>query len=143
MELVIAPDERLKTPCKAVLTVTEEYKQLARDMYVFMKEHKGIGLAANQVGECINLIVVDKDGKPLYMFNPRIIRGEKPACNTEGCLSFPGEEKICRRHQKISVKYDDINGTPAFGVFEGLVARCIQHEVDHLRGVTFDEREKK
>lgn len=143
MTLVLAPDARLKASCRAIQQVTPELQKLARDMYCFMKANKGIGLAANQVGETIQLIVVEKDDKPLYMFNPRVIKGESVAYNPEGCLSFPGEEKKCRRHQKISVKYVDINGNPSFGVFRGLVARCIQHEVDHLKGITFEEMEKK
>lgn len=141
MKLVLHPDERLNQPCNEIEKITPELIKLAKDMYVFMRENNGIGLAANQVGETICLIVVHHDNKPLYMFNPKIVKAEQPGYNTEGCLSFPNVIKNCRRHQKIMVQYRGIDNKIYLGKYQGLTARCIQHECDHLKGITFDERE--
>ncbi len=142
MELVFYPDKRLKIKCEPVEEITPELKQLARNMYQYMIKCGGIGLAANQVNKTFRLIVVEGE-KPFYMFNPVIIQGSRSQYKLEGCLSFPNETKRCRRHQKIVVRYKNMAGNEVTGHFHGLLARCVQHEIDHLNGITFDEREKK
>lgn len=144
MKLILYPDDRLKQKCILVdIEDIPKYKYLAKDMYEFMIENNGIGLAANQVGETIRLIVIKWNEKPIYMFNPRIISSSKNQYKFEGCLSFPGITKKCRRAQLIKIQYIGMNGKVHFGEFKGLTARCIQHEVDHLEGITFNEREQK
>ena len=143
MELVLYPDERLDQKCEPVEEITDELKALAQEMYDFMIQNNGIGLAANQVGKTMRLIVVQYQNKPVYMFNPRVMKGETPKYGMEGCLSFPGEQKNCRRNQKITVQYKDISGKTKLDVYDGITAVCIQHEIDHLNGITFLEREKK
>lgn len=144
MELVLYPDERLTQKCQEIeVKDIQKYRYLAKDMYEFMIKNNGIGLAANQVGETIRLIVIQHNDKPLYLFNPFIISSTRKQYKLEGCLSFPGETKKCKRGQLIKVKYYDISGKLKMEEYKGLTARCIQHEIDHLNGITFDKREKQ
>lgn len=144
LKLVLYPDDRLNQKCQEVnILDIPKYRYLAKDMYEFMIENNGIGLAANQVGENIRLIVVQHNNKPLYMFNPMVISSTRKQYKFEGCLSFPDELKKCKRGQLIKVKYYDLNGKMKLEEYKGLTARCVQHEVDHLNGITFLDREKK
>lgn len=143
LELVLYPDERLTTPCKEVKKVTPELRQLAKDMYQFMLENNGIGLAANQVGKDMCLIVGDDNGKPVYMFNPRIMLLGNKRKMSEGCLSFPGETIELKRAITVTVKYLDLNNSPRVFTFRGLIAQVIQHEIEHLRGITYHDTLEK
>ena len=122
-----------------------QLQKLAVDMISFMVENKGIGLAAPQVGISKRLFVMYgedlKDGF-MYCFNPSI-EEESDQCELgqEGCLSFPGEIIEVSRPYSIKVKFCDYLGNEKRMDLKGLSARCFMHELDHLDGITFHERE--
>ena len=143
MKLVLFPDERLTTKCEPVKKVTPKLKQLAKDMYIFMKANGGVGLSANQIGQNIRLFVADDNGSPLYVFNPQILIRSRPKYLQEGCLSFPGETQRVKRHQQTTIKYLDENGQSKCRTFRQLTAQIVAHEIDHLNGITFHDRVKE
>jgi len=138
------PSEILKKKTKIVKTIDDEIKKIVRDMFETMYKYSGIGLAANQVGIDLSIVVIDLKDKniaPMVLINPEIkFLDNKKKVLEEGCLSFPGYyDKVCRRN-KIQVKFLDISGKEQKIVAEDLLSRVIQHEVDHLRGVLFIQR---
>lgn len=140
-------DKVLREKAREISEVTPKLKQLALDMLDTMYEAPGIGLAAPQVGESIRLIVVDLwDGEserksPLILFNPTITHSEGSYLDEEGCLSFPGIQVKVKRFQKITLEaINEDNEKIVLENCEGLLARCIQHELDHLDGVLFVDR---
>lgn len=138
--LVLYPNEVLNQECLPIEKVTPELKQLAKDMYNLMIESNGIGLSANQVNHLIRLIVINNDGSPLYMFNPKIVQQISRCSLKEGCLSFPQEFYDIKRAKEVKVRYIDINNKIKFQHFKGWVARAILHEIDHLNGEVFINR---
>ena len=142
LPIIIAPDQRLKRPALPVDSVNSEVRSLMDNMLETMYEAPGIGLAAIQIGVPKRVIVMDlaKDEKksPLYFVNPEIIlKSENNSAYEEGCLSVPGQFAEINRPEKCHVKYLDYNGEPKELKAEGLLATCIQHEVDHLEGILF------
>lgn len=148
MILRILKDRELPTaPAKAVETVTPELRAFATYMMGTMQYNKGVGLAAPQVGENLRIIVFDCINITMnaldsgFLFNPEIVeQGDESSIADEGCLSFP--KKFCKvkRKKTIKVKYIDIAGRPMVRVYKGLAARVIQHEIDHLNGITMLQR---
>jgi peptide deformylase len=146
LELIIAPDPILKTPSKPVTEVTDNIRELLDHMLDTMYDSRGIGLAAVQVGAHLKAIVVDVEWreeesssrKPLKMINAEVLHfsdEEKPY--NEGCLSFPEQYSEVIRPASIKVKYLDELGAPQELEATGLLATCIQHEIDHTNGITF------
>jgi peptide deformylase len=136
------PDERLYKVAKTVEVIDQATRKLARDMAETMYSAPGIGLAATQVDKHIRLIVIDisENHDDLKVFiNPELLssRGEKE--NEEGCLSVPGIYEKVRRAEFITVRAQDENGKSFTLEAEGLMAVCIQHEMDHLQGHVFVE----
>ncbi|MGD0959445.1 MAG: peptide deformylase [Methylomonas sp.] len=134
------PDRRLRTVASEVSSVDAEIKTLADDMLETMYACKGIGLAATQVNVHKRLIVIDvsenKDN-PLWLINPEIIQSSGVEESEEGCLSVPGFfEKVCRAEQ-VTVRALNRDGETFVISAEGLLAVCIQHEMDHLLGKLF------
>jgi peptide deformylase len=136
----------LRKRAEEVAKVTPELSKLAEDMLETMYKSAGIGLAAPQVGRSIRLIVVDVAGeeeekKPYFLFNP-VVSVKKGACTAEeGCLSVPGVWADVERPETISVESLDRNGKrQVLKNIDGLLARCIQHEIDHLDGVLFVDK---
>ncbi|MEO6095066.1 MAG: peptide deformylase [Fibrobacteria bacterium] len=136
----------LRKRAQEVANVTPQLAKLAEDMLETMYKSAGIGLAAPQVGQSIRLIVVDTTGeeeekKPYYMFNPVVSVAQGACTAEEGCLSVPGVWADVERPETITVEYLDRGGKPQTlkGV-DGLMARCIQHEIDHLNGVLFVDK---
>ena len=141
-KILTEPDKMLRQISKAVETVENEERDLMRDMLATMYAAKGIGLAAIQVGIPKRIIVIDlkKDEKknPMYFVNP-IIK-QKNSVNSiyeEGCLSVPNQFAEIERSNKCEVEYLDFNGKKQLLKAEGLLATCIQHEIDHLEGILF------
>lgn len=139
-------------------------RKLAKEMIATMHKAAGIGLAAQQIGQALQLCVVDLrqvdidfswklDGAappldlfmPLVIANPEIavVTGTKKTFYEEGCLSFPKIRGDIERPDAIAVKFQDENGTPHVLQCDGLLSRCIQHETDHLNGVLFIDRMEK
>ena len=146
LPLVIAPDPILKTPSKPVAQVDNNVRALLDDMLDTMYDSRGIGLAAVQVGFHQKLIVVDVDWredesasrKALKMVNAEIIHfSPETKPYMEGCLSFPEQYSEVIRPAQIEVKYLDEHGNPQQLKAEGLLATCIQHEIDHTNGINF------
>lgn len=134
------PDPRLRTPSLPVLEVNAEIRALVADMLETMYQAPGIGLAAPQVNAFKRLIVIDiseERNAPLCFINPQITRRQGEALSEEGCLSVPGIYEPVQRAQRIEVSALDREGTPFVSEVEGLLAICIQHEIDHLDGKLF------
>ena len=134
------PDPRLRNRAKPVAAVTEVHRQLIEDMLQTMYAAPGIGLAAIQVGVAERVIVVDvsdKGDEPLGLINPEILAKEGSEVMQEGCLSVPGVYEDVERAERIRVRALDGNGKRLEFDADGLLAVCIQHEIDHLDGKLF------
>ena len=136
------PDPLLRQKAKPVATFDKELKLLIDDMAETMYDAPGIGLAANQIGDLRQIIVVDiskekgeKDFMPLI--NPRIISSEGHQIDEEGCLSVPELTSNVKRFKKIIVSYQKSNGEAAEITAEDRFAVVLQHEIDHLHGILF------
>ncbi|MGQ0658836.1 MAG: peptide deformylase [Chromatiales bacterium] len=134
------PDPRLRIRADAVKTVDDSIRSLASDMLETMYAAPGIGLAATQVNVRKRVIVADlspaKD-QPLCLINPEILNSEGEEEMEEGCLSVPGVFETVRRAERVRVGALDLDGQPVEMVADGLLAVCIQHEIDHLNGKLF------
>ena len=134
------PDKRLRERGARIEVITPEIQQLVDDMAETMYAAPGVGLAATQIGEVLQLFIIDiaDDSSPsdLRVFiNPEILETEGDISWQEGCLSFPGVQEDVDRAARIRVKAQDRNGTWFELEAEGLLAVAIQHEYDHLQGV--------
>jgi peptide deformylase len=134
------PDPRLRTVAQPVEVVDDAMRTLIDDMFETMYAAKGVGLAATQVNVHRRLIVMDisdQHNQPLVFINPEIIRREEVAVMQEGCLSVPGIWEDVERARRVRVRALDRNGQSFERDAEGLLAVCIQHEMDHLTGKLF------
>jgi peptide deformylase len=134
------PDPRLRKKALPVVRVDDELRRLIDDMFETMYEAPGIGLAATQVDVHRRLLVADvstEKNEPYVLINPEILDKDGVAITEEGCLSVPGYYEEVERASHISVRYLDRCGSPVEREFEGLLAVCVQHEVDHLNGRLF------
>ena len=142
-KIVIEPDPILREKSASLEKVDDEIRALLDDMLETMYAAPGIGLAAVQVGILKRLIVIDisKDEEkknPLILINPEIIsRSQKKSIYEEGCLSLPGYFAEIERPAECEIKFVDYNGKEKNLHAKGLLATCIQHEVDHLNGILF------
>ena len=144
LEIIEAPDARLTTPSTPVDRIDAGLLQLMDDMLETMYAAPGIGLAAPQVGVGRRLFVADVGGdeerKPLFVINPEIVwRSEETATAEEGCLSLPKQFGEVTRPARIRLRHLDRQGEEREIDADGLLARCLQHEVDHLDGVLFTD----
>ena len=140
LDVLSFPDERLRTVAKPVEEVNDEIKQLVSDMFETMKDENGIGLAATQVNRHVQVVVMDvseDQNEPRVFINPEIIRKDGSTISEEGCLSVPGNYAKVERAEAITVKALDQDGESFELDAEGLLAICIQHELDHLKGKLF------
>ena len=143
LPILCYPDPKLHTVAKPVPTVDARIKTLIADMFETMYEAKGIGLAATQVNVHERLIVMDiSEGRdvPLVLINPNILwASPEMHLNEEGCLSVPGIYDGVKRHDAVKVEALDGDGRTQLIEADGLLAVCIQHEMDHLIGKVFVE----
>ncbi|WP_413568348.1 peptide deformylase [Bdellovibrio sp. HCB117] len=158
MKILTFPDPKLREVSKPVTEFGPELKKLSEDMIETMYDANGIGLAAPQVGELVRMVVIDtrpKDDKgrrykyedmtdlekavpqPLILINPEIVKGEGKTTFDEGCLSIPGYYETVERYNYIEMKAFDLNGKEFIVKTDGLLAICMQHELDHLEGTLF------
>jgi peptide deformylase len=140
LEILHYPDPRLRNEALAVEEVNPEIKKLVTDMFETMYDAPGIGLASIQVNVPKRVIVVDiteEHDQPLCFINPQIISKDGEEEMDEGCLSVPGFYETVQRAEKIRVKALNENGEEFEMDAEGLLAVCIQHEIDHLDGKLF------
>ncbi len=134
------PDPVLAEKARKVDEITDAIRQLAADMSETMYEGNGVGLAAPQVGESIRLVVLDVTGPEerkglMSLINPVIVQREGSVESEEGCLSLPMLSGKVTRSEKITVHATDLDGNEQKIEAEGLLAICLQHELDHLDGV--------
>ena len=148
LPIVLSPDPRLGKVCEPCTPGDKNLKKLAKQMTKAMYKNNGVGLAAPQVGETIRLVVVDCDydpddartQDPLVLVNPEIVelKGD-PVTDNEGCLSCPGVYIPVERQPWARVRFYDLDGEMWEVSGDGLFGRCLQHEIDHLNGVTLFE----
>ncbi len=156
LPITVYGDKILRKKAKKVNEVDVKTIELIKNMFDTMRNASGIGLAANQVGSDKSIFVVDisqvedyEDTKPIALINPKIIkRSEKKVLMEEGCLSIPDVREEVRRPESITIVYHDTDLKEHTLEADGLMARVMQHEYDHLQGILFtdlipDELKKK
>lgn len=143
LNIIIAPDPRLKLISKPVEAVTDETRVLMDDMLETMYEAPGIGLAAVQVGVPLRIIVIDlaredDEPAPLFLVNPVIVEASGDMVPyDEGCLSLPEFYETVERPGHVILKYTDYDGKAIEIECDEMLATCVQHEMDHLEGILF------
>lgn len=144
-EIVLSPDDRLKTECEPIETIDAQVRSLAKRMLKIMYAADGCGLAGPQVGEMRQIVVIDVDydgtrgsKNPYVLINPKVIVADgEPRETSEGCLSFPGINVLVSRPSHVIVQALDLDGDLLqYEANDNLMAVCLQHEIDHLHGIT-------
>ena len=141
--LVILPDSKLRLVSEPITDITDEIRRLAEDMLDTMYDAPGVGLAAIQVGVPVRMVTMDvsksKDERqPLVLINPEITwSSEEKRAYEEGCLSIPEYYEEVERPDRVRFRYTNLEGETVEQDAEGLMATCVQHEIDHLNGVLF------
>ncbi|HSL91305.1 MAG TPA: peptide deformylase [Candidatus Limnocylindrales bacterium] len=143
--ILIYPDPFLTKKASPVSRVDDTIRELIRDLFETMRSASGVGLAATQIGAGKRVIVVDishveQEAAPLALVNPEIVESKGLEEGTEGCLSIPGVEGVVPRAESVLVKALDAQGRPVQISAGGLLARALQHEIDHLDGILFIDR---
>jgi peptide deformylase len=137
LDIRVLGDPILRQETTPVTTVTDELRRLIGDMFETMYAAKGIGLAAPQVGRNERLAVIDVDDQPLVLINPEIVSAEGTIKAEEGCLSIPEIYGDVERASRVVVRAVDRQGKGFEVEGRELLARCLQHEIDHLHGKLF------
>lgn len=142
-DIIILPDPLLRTVSKPVKTVDQATRKLLDDMLETMYAAPGIGLAAVQIGVPQRLVVIDiskddEEKRPLFLVNPEITwSSEEDSDYEEGCLSIPEFFDMVSRPKEVRIRYLDRQGEAREKLCSGVLATCVQHEIDHLNGVLF------
>lgn len=137
LEIVKEPDPVLRRKAEPVTQVTKRIRRLIKDMLETMYSADGVGLAAPQVGVSERVVVVDIGEGPVALINPEISEASGKEIDVEGCLSIPGTSGYVERAEEVVVNGLNENGRSTRIKAEGLFARALQHEIDHLDGVLF------
>lgn len=134
--IVIWPDKRLRQETRAVIEIDDEVRTLCRDLIDTMRDHDGAGIAAIQIGSPLRVFIVSGPDKPVVFINPEIVWTDNDSKRTrgEGCLSFPGLFVPIERPRRVRFKAMGLNGEEFHFEGEGMLARCLLHEYDHLIG---------
>ena len=140
LRIHIWPERILREKCRKVEKVDAKIKYLLGEMLSLMRVNGGVGLAANQAGLDLNLIVIEAENYTFKLVNPRIVRKEGSISFFEGCLSFPGLELKIKRANKVWISAQDEEGESIKIKAEGFLAVIFQHEIDHIEGVVFIDR---
>jgi len=146
LEIIKYGHPTLRVKCAQVTEFNDELRELAESMFLTMAENDGVGLAASQVNRTVQMLVVGvpkKDTEELLLLaivNPEIIEGQGAWDFEEGCLSIPDIRENVTRPEWIRVKYQDLEGKPHTIETAGMLARVLQHEIDHLNGILFVDR---
>ena len=144
LPIVQHPDPRLSVPGKKVEKITDEIKQIVDDMFqTHYAQSNCAALAATQLGIPLCITVIDfsenKDS-PLCLINPEVISGEGETFLEEGCMSVSGVYEKVKRYEKVTVRAMDLDGQVKDHFAEGFMAKCMQHEIDHLNGIVFIDK---
>ncbi len=140
LKLEIYPSNILRVENQEITKITPQIKKLIADMIETMYHEQGIGLAAPQIGHNLQIAVIDvseKQKSPTVLINPQIIKTENKIKSEEGCLSIPGYREVIPRFEKVKITALDQDLKRIEIEAEGLLARCLQHEIDHLQGILF------
>lgn len=160
LPIVIYGDPVLRVKCKPITEVTEEIRKLSQDMIETMHNARGVGLAAPQIGVALQLAVIEvppddesvtyvringedtplAEAMPLIFLNPKLDHGKEKVMGEEGCLSIPDLRSEVRRSAGVKVEYQTLDGGTKTIEADGLLARALQHEIDHLNGILFIDR---
>ncbi|KLK94363.1 peptide deformylase [Microvirga vignae] len=141
--LVIIPDPKLRLVSEPVKEITQEIRQLADDMLETMYDAPGVGLAAIQIGVPLRMVTMDvskseDERQPMVLINPEITwASEEKRVYEEGCLSIPEYYEEVERPDRVRFRYMNLQGEVIEQEADGLLATCVQHEIDHLNGVLF------
>lgn len=139
--VIKVPAEVLRQKAREVTKISKKTRQLADDMTRIMKQANGVGLAAPQIGVLDRVIVIAPHGmKPTALINPEITRMEGEQIGQEGCLSIPGLYGDVKRAAVVEVEAYDLKGKCYTFEMEGMAARVVQHEIDHLDGILFIDK---
>ena len=144
--IVLYPDPRLKLKSKPVSEFGQTLRELAVEMTEAMRLANGVGLAAIQIGEATRVMVMDVNydledkGDAMVFCNPEVLEENGLETSEEGCLSIPDVREEVERALKVKVKYQDLEGQEQFSEYEGLLARCVLHEIDHMNGQLFIQK---
>ncbi|GHV23948.1 peptide deformylase 2 [Planctomycetales bacterium] len=144
LSLCVYPHPALLAPTQKITQFDAALQQLGAEMLTLMYKTKGVGLAAPQIGRSIRLIVIDLDPEnpqPLLLVNPEIVeKSREKEIDEEGCLSFPEIRARIPRAKQVNVAAQSVTGEKIEFTADGLLARCLQHEVDHLENIFFVDR---
>ena len=146
--ILLHPDDRLRVKCKKVGNLDARLRQLIDDMIETMREARGVGLAAPQLGVPLRIVTLElpddyddpRAGKPLVLLNPEIVKSTGEWEPDEGCLSIPGYLANVKRFWTVTVKARDKMGRETRVKGDGLLGQALQHEIDHLNGMLFIDR---
>jgi peptide deformylase len=142
-EIITLPDKRLRQVSKPVAKIDAAVKKLVEDMFETMYDAPGVGLAAIQVGEPLRVVTIDatrgeEEKKPIALINPEILwTSDEVSVHEEGCLSIPEYVDEVERPAKVRARFLDLDGNTVEVEADGLFARVLQHELDHVNGVLF------
>jgi peptide deformylase len=142
LSIVTYPDDPLRRQAAPVDRIDSQIRKLITDMAETMYDAPGIGLAANQVGQLLQVVVIDlrregEEDRLLALINPRIVAAQGQVSFEEGCLSVPGYFSHVKRYEEVTVEAHDADGKPVHIEAAGLLAVVLQHELDHLHGRLF------
>lgn len=143
LQIVKVPDPILRQKCAPVATFDAKLSALINDMTETMYEANGVGLAAPQIGVLSQVTVIDVSDtrdQPIHLVNPVIETAQGKTPSEEGCLSIPEYRDTLNRNETVKVRAVDMKGAPLEIEAEGLLAICLQHEIDHLNGILFVDR---
>lgn len=144
LKLRYYPDAVLRKKAVEIKNIDDEIKSLSREMLSIMQSAKGVGLSGNQVGELQRIIVIGTIpeilDEPLVLLNPEIKKMEGSIVEDEGCLSFPDVSGRVRRRLTVSANFQNLSGEKMQIEAKGILARIIQHEMDHLNGILYPDR---
>ena len=135
--ILTADEPILRERTKRVSTFDASLHRLLDDMLVTMRDAPGVGLAANQIGVPLQVAIIEVDEKVTELVNPQIVKGSGELLDWEGCLSIPGYVAEVERHAKVTVKARDRHGREFRVKGTELLARALQHEIDHLNGTLY------
>ena len=139
LEMRLLPDPILRKQAKKVAKVTPQLKKLIENMVETMRDHRGVGLAANQVGSLQKVAVIQTPDmeEPMVLINPEIMKTEGEREVTEGCLSVPGYRGLVKRSEKVRAKAMGLDGKIYRVNADELLAQALEHEIDHLNGILY------
>jgi len=133
-------NDSLRKRCREIAVIDDKIRTLAADMQETMYEQNGVGLAAPQVGVLKQLVVIDVGEGPITLINPKIVYQKGAIEDTEGCLSVPNVWGIVERPEKVIVRYENLDAEVVEIEGEGLLARALCHEIDHLSGTLYTDK---